>query len=177
MRSAILIAFVLSFSSCNQDDGQHKPIDPNQYKKPLLEANKVLVRSEDEDIEYYIARHKWAMTETGSGLRYMIYNQGKGKHVETEKVVRYRYETSLLTGKICYSSEKSGPKEFLVGRGGVESGLEEAVLHLREGDRAKIILPSHLAFGLVGDDNCIPKKATVVYDLEVIAVLEPIQRN
>ena len=142
-----------------------------------MHANKELVSIEEQDIENYVRRQGWDMEETGSGLRYMIYQHGNGRKVEEGLVVQCAYESGLLTGKKCYNSNDNGPKEFLVGRGGVESGLEEAVLHLREGDRVKIILPSHLAFGLVGDDDCIPKKAVVVYDLEVKNVLNPLTRN
>lgn len=175
----LLLLFLFSFFlfSCNTQPEQKQPINPAKYKKPLIKANQDLVDIEEQDIENYISRQKWDMTETGSGLRYLIYEHGNGKRVEEGKVVQCAYETRLLTGKTCYSSDDVGPKEFLVGRGGVESGLEEVVLLLREGDRAKIILPSHLAFGLVGDDDCIPKKAVLVYDLEVRNVLEPLNRN
>ncbi|MFC2176479.1 FKBP-type peptidyl-prolyl cis-trans isomerase [Bacteroidota bacterium] len=142
-----------------------------------MHVNKDLVESETEDVEHYIKRHGWNMISTGTGLRYQIYKEGTGRKVEEGKAVRFNYETSLLTGKTCYTSKKYGPKEFLVGKGGVESGLEEAVLYLREGDRAKIILPSHLAFGLLGDEDCIPKRATVVYDIEITTVLDPINQN
>jgi FKBP-type peptidyl-prolyl cis-trans isomerase FkpA len=176
-RFAFIFLAMAVLAGCDTQPEQEKPIDPTQYKKPLMEANRDLVELEEIDIENYIKRHKWKVTETGSGLRYLIYENGNGKPVEENKVIQFNYQTELLTGKICYSSDSLGFKEFLVGRGGVESGLEEAVLHLREGDRAKIILPSHLAFGLVGDDDCIPRKAVVVYDLEVLAVLDPIKRN
>jgi len=178
MGNAQIIFIMLLFSfftSCDTQPERKQPIDPAKYKKSLVKANKELVAVEQQDIENYIARQKWEMVETGSGLQYMIYEQGNGKQVELGKVIQCAYETSLLTGKTCYSSDELGPKEFLVGRGGVESGLEEAVLLFREGDKIKIILPSHLAFGLVGDDDCIPKKAVLVYDLEVRNVLEPIR--
>ncbi|MCF8276087.1 MAG: FKBP-type peptidyl-prolyl cis-trans isomerase [Flavobacteriales bacterium] len=171
------LGMVLLLIACNTRSEQPKPIDAAQLKNPLIKANKELVELEETDIENYIRRHKWKMDETGSGLRYMIYEHGNGRQVEEGLVVQCGYEAGLLTGTTCYTSKEFGPKEFLVGRGGVESGLEEVILLLREGDKVKIILPSHLAFGLVGDDECIPKKAVVVYDLQVMNVLNPINRN
>ena len=48
--------------------------------------------------------------------------------------------------------------------------LEEGILLLKEGDRAKFIIPSHLAFGLLGDMKKIPAKAVLVYDIELIKI-------
>jgi len=163
--------FLLLFlSSCNTSPKQKKKIDSAQYKQPLINANKQLVEVESQNISNYISRHGWKMTETGSGLRYMIYQNGNGEKIENGNVVRYTVNVSLLTGKTCYTAMENGAIEFLVGQGGVASGLEEAVLHFRVGDKARIILPSHLAFGLLGDENCIPKKAVVIYDMEVLLV-------
>ena len=164
--------------SCNTE----KPKSPKQpttaeLKQHLAKANEDLFRVEEMDIENYIKRHKWDMQKLGSGLRYMVYEKGKGRPVELNTVIKFNYTTELLNGVKCYSSDDFGPKQFLVGKGGVESGMEQAVLQLREGDRAKIILPSHLAFGLVGDDDCIPKKAVVIYDLEVLSVTNPQNLN
>ena len=55
-----------------------------------------------------------------------------------------------------------------MGIGGVESGLEEAILKLRKNSVAVLILPSHLAHGLLGDSNRIPPKAALVYKIKVI---------
>src|SRR5690554_7176596 len=48
------------------------------------------------------------------------------------KVVSLNYEIRLLDGTLCYSSDEDGMKVFLVGQGGVESGLEEGVLRSEE---------------------------------------------
>lgn len=145
---------------------------PEQVKEALVEANKHLVRTEAEDIDAYVARHNWQLAETGSGLRYEIYQKGNGLHAKKDQVARIHYKLGLLTGKVCYTSKERGPKEFQIGRGGVESGLEEAILLMREGDRGRFILPSHLAHGLLGDDDCIPAKSVVVYDVQLIALLD-----
>lgn len=174
----ILALFLLSFfAGCDTSDRPPQQVDPAKYKEPLMKANHQLVEMEEQDIANFVKRNNWKMNHTGSGLQYMIYENGNGIRVETGKVVRCAYRTSLLTGKVCYNSDEKGPLEFLVGRGGVESGLEEVMLLLREGDKVKIILPSHLAFGLLGDEDCIPRKAVVVYDLEVMNVLNPITEN
>ena len=178
MRTGVSILLLLAFLSCNSEKPKtQKQPSTAELKEHLRKANEDLVRVEEMDIENYIKRHKWKMEKLGSGLRYMVYEKGDGAPVEMNTIVKFKYTTELLTGTICYSSDDSGPKQFLVGKGGVESGLEQAVLHFREGDRAKIILPSHLAFGLLGDDDCIPKKAVVIYDLEVLSVTNPKNLN
>ena len=44
--------------------------------------------------------------------------------------------------------------------------------YMKEGDKAKLILPSHLAYGLIGDQNKIPQKATIIYDIELLELIE-----
>ena len=41
---------------------------------------------------------------------------------------------------------------------------------MKVGDIAKFILPSHLAFGLLGDEEKIPKRATLVYHVELLTI-------
>jgi FKBP-type peptidyl-prolyl cis-trans isomerase len=83
------------------------------------------------------------------------------------------YTLTLLTGDTVYTSRNDGPLLFEVGKGQVITGLEEAILLLRVGDRAKIIIPSHLAFGLIGDQNKINHKASLVYDVELVSLNNP----
>lgn len=170
----IFLSFLilLSLVSCNgaktneKNSGKKVP----SMKESLLNANKQAVRAENEQIEQFIRRYNWEMKETGSGLRYNIYVNGNGEKATTGKIATLKYEVRLITGDLIYSSEKDGLKEFLIGRGGVESGLEEGILLLRVGDRAKFIIPSHLGFGLLGDQDKVPPKSTLIYDIELISL-------
>ncbi|MCF6170381.1 MAG: FKBP-type peptidyl-prolyl cis-trans isomerase [Bacteroidales bacterium] len=136
-------------------------------KESLLKANRYLVKQEKEEIENYISRHGWEMKETGSGLRFAIIKRGKGEKAAEGKTAVLLYTTRLISGDLIYSSEENGMKIFTIGRGGVESGLEEAVMLMKQGDRARIIIPSHLAFGLLGDDKKIPPRSTLIYEIEL----------
>jgi FKBP-type peptidyl-prolyl cis-trans isomerase len=50
----------------------------------------------------------------------------------------------------------------------VESGLHEGIKYMKKGEKARLILPPHLAHGLIGDMNKIPMNATLIYDIQVI---------
>ena len=165
----LLFAVILVFAGCkNQSDKPMKTADPQDAEQSLEKVNRYLVKSEKEDIENYIRRHGWDMLETGSGLRYMIYENGTGENASFGKVVTIKYKLWLINGDLVYSSEKDGLKVFQVGKGGVESGLEEGILMLKKGDKARFIMPAHLAHGLLGDENKIPPRTAIIYDLELV---------
>jgi FKBP-type peptidyl-prolyl cis-trans isomerase len=176
MRSLFIIIFtwlILSvFVSCSGKTNK-EPENNNNSKlleESLVKANKHAVSAENEQIENYIKRHNWQMKETGSGLRYNIYFAGSGEKAQLGKIAVLKFSTKLITGDVIYTSEKDGLKEFMIGRGGVESGLEEGILLLRVGDRAKFIIPSHLGFGLLGDQDKVPPKSTLIYDIELVSL-------
>jgi len=157
------IAIAILMAACNDDGRTEKP-----SKETLLKANRQLVKQEKEEIERYIDRHGWEMDETGSGLRYFIFEQGNGEQAEAGKTAVLSYTTRLITGELIYSSAETGLKSFVIGHGGVESGLEESVLHMQVGDSARLIIPSHLAYGLVGDDNKITGRSTLIYEIKLV---------
>jgi len=160
---------LIILSSCaNSEPDTKKTFTEKELKEPLIEANKKAIVTEDQQIKDFIARNRWDVKETGTGLRYRIYESGSGERAEIGKIAIISYKVSLLNGETVYSSDELGNKEFKIGRGGVESGLEEGILLLRVGDRAKFIIPSHLAFGLLGDQNKIFTKTTLVYDLKLL---------
>lgn len=162
-----------SLISCQFDNNTEKTKSPDNNKaanEALEKANRYLIRAEYEDIENYTRRHQLKMEQTGSGLRFMFLEEGKGPKVESGKTVVLAYNLSLITGDIIYTSNVDGRKIFEVGKGNVESGLEEAMQFLQVGDKVKLILPSHLGYGLLGDNNKIPPRSTLIYDLEVLEI-------
>lgn len=166
----ITLVLISSFISCNQEPNTETVVKNYEAKskESLVVANKYLTRTEDEDINNYIRRHQLEAFSTGSGLRYAILKDGAGPRPKRGDIVTLNFKTRLISGDIIYSSDNEGPMLFEVGKGGIESGLEEAILHLHLGDQAVIILPSHLAFGLLGDQKKIPQRATVIHEIDFI---------
>ena len=160
---------LIAFLACGEKTPkQQNPVSKSEMKNSMETANRYLLNEEEEDIANYIKRHGLEMTSTGTGLRYQIMKQGSDKRIEKGERVTLEYELHSIAGDLIYSSDNDGVKSFVVGEGGVESGLEEAMNYLHRGDVAKLIIPYHLAYGLHGDDNRIPEYATLVYTIKII---------
>jgi len=167
---ALLLLMMLGSSCSDQPQTSNSTRHLGMMSDSLVNYNRGVVLTEDQQIEDFVTRYGWKMNKTGTGLRYLIFKEGHGEKTKKGKVAVIRYTLRLLNGNLCYSSDKDGLKEFKIGYGGVESGVEEGILLMHVGDRAKFIVPSHLAFGLLGDQNKIPQHATLVYDIELVKI-------
>jgi len=171
----VLVLVLVSCSSKKEEEGM-QDLTPNQYremKKDLMEANKQWHEQEMMDIDAYIQRHGWKVNTTGSGLKYVIYKKADTllPKARPGDIAVINYSISLLNDSTCYASEGE-PDEFVVNMDNVESGLHEGITYLRKGEKAKIIFASNLAFGLVGDMEKIPPQSPLVYDVELVDILD-----
>lgn len=170
----LISSLAVSLYSCGDDKrnvkNDEKKIDVAAIDTSLEKANRYMLLQEFEWIDDYVERHKLIVNQTGTGLRYQILKEGDGDLIKRGDIVTLEYEVDLITGDRVYSSKEDGNKTFVVGRGGVESGIEEAILKLRNNSVAVLILPSHLAHGLLGDGERIPPKSPIVYYVKVIDV-------
>lgn len=165
----ILVGAVL-FSSCSDDPKPQPQLSMAEMQEALLDANINAAKLESEQIDDYVKKLNLNVIRTGTGLRYVIYKEGEGIAVPEESAkVAINYSITLLDGTSCYSTEGK-PEELIIGKSYAESGLQESLTYMREGDKATVIIPSHLAHGLAGDLNKIPIRATIVYDVEVVKV-------
>ncbi len=172
-----LVVFILfSFFSCGESKEQEKKYSKAEYKTILENSNKVKTLREEEDIKNFIKRRGWKAEKTGTGVYIVKYETGKSDDtlINPGDAVRVSFTVSLLDGTLCYSTEdtKKEQLEFVVEKADLESGLHEALTHLRKGDKAIILIPSHRAHGLLGDMEKIPALSTVIYDIQILDVLK-----
>lgn len=172
---SILLFGMCILNSCfeeKKDTNRKTKEELEQYKKTLQTTNKYLTTLDAERIANYAKRRKWDLIETESGLWYQIYEKGNGDKAEEGQIAVLKYKISLLDGTVCYTSDSTGVKEFSIGHGGVESGLEEGILLLNVGDKARFIMPPFKAHGLLGDMEKIPPRSIIVYELELINLIK-----
>ncbi len=171
VKTLFLVLVIVFFAACGDAPPKityTKAKDKTTYQNKLIQANRGLVEQDADSIVRFLKHKKWNMQEHGRGLWYEILTEGRGEKAKKEMVISLKYKLSLLDETLLYCSDSLGLKTFKVGHGGVETGLEDAVLLLNKGAKAKIILPPHLAHGLTGDNQKIPPRAILLYELEVV---------
>ncbi|NND16107.1 MAG: peptidylprolyl isomerase [Eudoraea sp.] len=109
--------------------------------------------------------------KTDSGLFYKIMNKGDGKAPNKGDKVSVHYEGSLINGQVFDSSyQRNQPIDFQLGVGQVIPGWDEGIGMLKVGDKAKLVIPSELGYGAAGAGGVIPPNATLLFDVELVAV-------
>lgn len=171
----LTLTFVLSIyliASCTERKVQELEQTPNWTQDESINMNATFAEEEDQEIENFLShRPDWKMTKTGTGLRYFIYEKSENNdtaRVDDQVLVDFTIE--LLDGTICYTSEENGPEGFVVEKADIEAGLHEGVQQMCTGDKAKFILPSHMAHGLIGDEDKIPPLSAVIYDIHLLEI-------
>jgi FKBP-type peptidyl-prolyl cis-trans isomerase FkpA len=153
--SFILLIFLVA---CHRAGDSGKKLSP-PGKEEMAELNRYLVQKDREIIENYIERKDLKMTESPTGLWYLIENEGSGSLFKDNDKVRMSYDCYLLDGTECYSSDDLGPKDIILGKSDLPPGLNEGLKLLRSGSIALFILPPYLAYGFVGDGKKIPPRS------------------
>lgn len=167
----LIFAVVVLFACKNTAKEKQREVPIAEYKKPLQRVNKYLIKEDNDRIKSFIRRKHWKMKQTKTGLWYQIYEKSNDTLMpKFNDVVELSYRIYLLDGTLCYSSDSTGTKKFAAGHGGVESGLEEAILMLHKGDKARFIMPPYLAHGLLGDQNKIPARSIILYDVQLLKI-------
>ena len=109
--------------------------------------------------------------QTESGLRYKIIQKGDGIKPQKGQNVSVHYKGMFAEGGVFDDSYKRGnPIEFPIGMGNVIPGWDEGILLLNKGDKARFVIPSHLAYGEAGAGGVIPPNATLVFDVELMDI-------
>jgi len=110
---------------------------------------------------------------TASGLKYIVVSKGTGTKAETGKTVKVHYTGFLEDGTIFDSSvERGEPIEFPLGQHMVIEGWEEGIALMNTGDKLHLIIPYNLAYGEEGRAPVIPAKANLIFDVELISVID-----
>lgn len=119
-----------------------------------------------------ITNDELVATAVASGnLQYVELTPGTGSAATTGSLVSVHYVGTLQDGTEFDNSYTRGqPLQFVMGRGQVIAGWEKGISQMREGGKARLIIPPALAYGESGAGGVIPPNATLIFEVELVKV-------
>ncbi len=114
------------------------------------------------------------ITETESGLQVVEIQAGDGRTPEAGDIVTMHIVGMLDDGTIFADTPSDGaPITAMLTEEDLFPGWAEGLLLMKEGGKARLIIPSDLAFGEEGAGGIIPPGATVTMDVELLTAVSP----
>lgn len=106
-----------------------------------------------------------------NGLEYFVHEESDGEQPARGDTISVHYSGYLEDGTMFDSSTlRDQPFEFQVGEGQVIPGWDEGLLDMSVGEKRTLVIPPELGYGEQGAGGVIPPNATLIFDVELLAI-------
>ncbi len=140
-----------------------------------------LVKTDDKTISDYLAKNNIKAIKTEKGVYVQTLQAGTGPVLDSNVFVKIKYTGKTLDGKIFDTNVDSSKghmeplkvnltNDMSLGNG-VIPGMTDALKTMQKGTKAKMFIPSGLAYGPRGAGAEIPANANLIFEVEVIDVM------
>jgi FKBP-type peptidyl-prolyl cis-trans isomerase len=151
MKYTVLALISFLFVSCLPENDK-EPID--------------FTAQNEKEITDYIAAKNLTATKTGTGLYYVVTEQGTGAQPTANSNVTVAYKGYYTNGNVF---DQSKPEGITFGLQQVIKGWTEGIPFFKEGGSGILLIPAHLGYGSF-DYSGIPGGSVLIFDIKVIKV-------
>lgn len=144
------------------------------------------LKTDDKKIADYLAKNNIKAVKAPQGTYVEIINAGAGDAIDTSKVLKVYYTGRSLDGGKPFDSNQDsafGHTELLPVNMGAMPGTQGSVIKgwtdgltlLKKGGKARLYIPSSLAYGAQGAGGEIKPNTNLLFDVEVVDVISTAQ--
>lgn len=149
----------------------HKIYSGKEYSKLQEQWKKERRLEEKSYLQKYLMRNNIDKSPRPSGLYFISMEKGDGVSPQPGDSVKVHYKGFLIEGdKFDSSYARNKPLTIKLGANDVIPGWEEGIALMHKGGKAKLIIPSHLAYGDQGYGESIPPYSTLIFEIELLDV-------
>lgn len=130
-----------------------------------------------QDIKTYFEENEINPKTTEDGIFYIIEEEGTGAKAKKGDYIKIKYRGILLDGTEFDVSEEEFPFVFRVGHRQVIKGWDLGLQEFKAGSKGKLFVPSKFGYGKNGIADVIPANADLVYEIELLEIMNSKQYN
>jgi FKBP-type peptidyl-prolyl cis-trans isomerase FkpA len=156
--------------------GKKPVVEPDAYQQKInqLAQTRMKINAEKQKVKsrdfLESAAKEAGVQKTTSGLIYIPIKEGTGIRPNAADTVRVHYTGTFVDGKVFDSSVKRGkPAEFKLDQ--VIKCWTEGVAMMKVGGKAKLLCPASIAYGEQGRPPVIPGEAALIFEVELLDVI------
>ena len=166
VKIALALILIILVSACTRQSATPAAA-PAAVATPIEEPAATPAPAEEPENTYIFIEGKTITTD--SGLQYVVTEHGDGDSPQLGDIVEVHYTGRFTDGNVFDSSyDREKPLRFKAGSGQVIPGWDEAIMLLKVGDTAKLIIPPELAYGEAGVGEDIPPDSTLYFEVELL---------
>ncbi len=156
--SCVLIAVLVFLVSCETSTAR-KPVE--RAKRSELEKtvalNKKMFALEQQKMQAYMkldSSHTYINSNKGFWYTKLAKSSTSPQPIKGD-IVSYEQEILALDGTVLYGREALGVQSYVVDKQHIVKGIKEGIKLMREGEEAKFVFSSFVAYRVNGDSNQI----------------------
>ncbi len=116
-------------------------------------------------------RHDATKAMANAELLIETLTAGTGRSPNAGELVTVHYTGRFSDGqKFDSSVDRDEPFSFVLGAKQVIAGWDIGVAKMKIGDKVRLTIPPHLGYGKMGYPGAIPPNATLVFEVELLAI-------
>ena len=168
-------ALLVQTAGCSSNGGDQSTAPATAQSQPATPADSVgppMAQSNSAVPDTTVIDGKTVKLKSLEGLKYYDIKVGTGASPKIGQTVSVQYTGTLLDGTKFDSSYDHGgqPIDFPIGVGSVIKGWDIGVPPMKIGGKRRLVIPADLAYGDNPPTPTIPPGATLVFDIELVAV-------
>lgn len=141
-----------------------------ELRQKQAQAKMTAAQDNQKEGEAFLAQNKQkkGVVTTKSGLQYKILTKGTGKQPTENDTLEVNYKGTLINGKVFDSSKPGQPVTLQIKQ--VIPGWQEALKLMPVGSKWQLFIPPELAYGQQGAGAEIGPNATLIFEVELVAI-------
>lgn len=171
----LIFSLLIGLIACQKKAEVRTPVSQSggEYIKASAERNQYMVSDELKAIQQYIKNdslHKYYQSESGFWYKYLQANIKDTITPTTGDIVDIEYSIKYLNNEIVYNVDETSPKIYVVDKQEIIPGLRRGIKIMRPNERVVFLFPSHLGYGLIGDQDRIGSNQPIICEVFLKAI-------